>query len=1270
MKQRKLQVFLVLLIASCVVYAGVALYRWHLEQRRSSPPTENEQQLANEKLRNQVLRIFHSHGEELLTLSRQIEEKITKPPQENEKSLFTLLERVTKGTDYTIDLIDTTGNLLAWYGDAVRDSYESTIGYDTSATLIEKGSKVFLSVSVPLHRYNAVIVLYECIDGSRFIPPVRTVFQNDIEEKVGAEGIVLLHLTEAQSAQFLVPLSFKEQNTLGYLAFEKPAWVIAHEKSMRVLDTMMEHLLFLIILIATFYGWFFSTRVTKSWMVSILKIILLWSFRYICIYFRYPGTLVDLEIFAPRLYGSTFGGGLAASLGDALFSTGVLFVSIILIRRELSRFVRRLSSHRVHRYGLAFVIITVLLAFHLFLLRAYGAAIRSFVFDSTVDFFYTSTALPSFPSLLLLGIAIVLSVAFLYTSFGIVKFQYTILHRYTPFTRTQQTVILLASGGVGVLLFTIFDKQPQVPWWSWGGILALFLAVEYFLKEKQWKVFNAQEYSYAVFIVLSSFLLSLPIIYRHSLEREYKLYESLAKELAQPVDLRMKVLLNDALDATQQWSKRGEMKAVNTSFSQTLYSLWASTRISKTNYRSAVIYYNSHGDEIDRFVVGMTTFEVQEVLRKLFEGEEETAQTIHIVQNQERIPYYGIWFTVRNSSEQQLGTIAFIVSPYMTGGYGSIGAFERKIPISYLVSRNIGVVEYEGRNIVNLFGTIENIPRMLPSHVAEATEKLRQGTWFRLQGDGSARLGFFTASPGDVSKGIGILLGEQNIGVLIFNCVKLLFAYGIVVFAVLLFALLKTVSLRTLVFGFRSRLFVGFLIVALLPLVLLGMYTQTVAHDISQQILQNSIVRDLDALERRIISYIEDEEDFIHGIDDDFCRAVATEYGIDFTIYRNAFVQASSKPEFFKASLQSKRMNGVPYSQSIIQETDVTIEENEIGGTKAVAGYKVLRIKGNPVGVLQIATIGQYSLLELDIFRRNATLLSSYAIVSLLVLIGAGVVTLRMTKPLRVLHEATQRLGRGDLAFEITTTFGNEFDDLVTSFNTMIRELRHHRIEAEKVERERAWREMAKQVAHEIRNPLTPMKLSVQHLVQIFKDRVPEREQMLRTIAQSLIEQIESLSRIASEFSSFGKMPSFRFERVNLVTVVQHAVQVFSSIPSIEFRCTYPEYPIEILADPEQLQRAFMNIIKNAVQVLDRGGVISITVADETYRNRVIIHDNGPGIPPEHLGKIFEPNFSTKTEGMGMGLAIARRIIEEMGGTIECESTVGEGTTFTITLPK
>jgi two-component system nitrogen regulation sensor histidine kinase NtrY len=220
-------------------------------------------------------------------------------------------------------------------------------------------------------------------------------------------------------------------------------------------------------------------------------------------------------------------------------------------------------------------------------------------------------------------------------------------------------------------------------------------------------------------------------------------------------------------------------------------------------------------------------------------------------------------------------------------------------------------------------------------------------------------------------------------------------------------------------------------------------------------------------------------------------------------------------------------------------------------------------------------------------------------------------------------------------------------------------------------ERESAWREMAKQIAHEINNPLTPMKLSVQHLQRSWHDNRENFDEYLEKVSRTLIEQIDNLSFIASEFSYFAKMPKAFNEEINIVDKVRNTLTLFSNTENVDFVFEHESEEIQVFADKEQLSRVFINLIKNAIQSIPdtRQGKVSISLILNGQMVRVSITDNGKGIPEELQGKLFTPSFTTKSSGMGLGLSIVKSIIESFGGNISFKTKVNHGTTFVFELP-
>jgi nitrogen fixation/metabolism regulation signal transduction histidine kinase len=221
-------------------------------------------------------------------------------------------------------------------------------------------------------------------------------------------------------------------------------------------------------------------------------------------------------------------------------------------------------------------------------------------------------------------------------------------------------------------------------------------------------------------------------------------------------------------------------------------------------------------------------------------------------------------------------------------------------------------------------------------------------------------------------------------------------------------------------------------------------------------------------------------------------------------------------------------------------------------------------------------------------------------------------------------------------------------------------------------EREIAWREMAKQVAHEIKNPLTPLKLGIQMLDRSWRDKDVHFDDKFLKFSKSFLEQIDSLSRIASEFSNFAKMPELKLENLNLLEVLNRATQVYSQMDHIQI--ITDELALKdftVIADKDQLLRSFNNLLKNAIEAVTDGreGIINITGRTLNNMIEITINDNGKGIHEDLKERIFVPNFTTKSSGTGLGLAFVKQAIENMGGNIYFTTEINVGTTFHIILP-
>ncbi len=272
-----------------------------------------------------------------------------------------------------------------------------------------------------------------------------------------------------------------------------------------------------------------------------------------------------------------------------------------------------------------------------------------------------------------------------------------------------------------------------------------------------------------------------------------------------------------------------------------------------------------------------------------------------------------------------------------------------------------------------------------------------------------------------------------------------------------------------------------------------------------------------------------------------------------------------------------------------------------------------------------------------------------------------------LSRPIDDLIEVTNRVAAGDLNTQSDTKAKDEIRQLVEAFNAMIRDLRENREKLLVAERLAAWREVARQVSHEIKNPLTPIQLALYRLKQRLPESITSQE-AVRESLQSIEEELASFKHLADEFSAFARLPRAELKPENLNAIVQTTARLYEETSSgarLELQLA-PELP-ERLLDREQIKRLLNNLIKNAMEACPRrNAIIRISTLRADEKARLEISDNGPGLSPEARSHLFEPNFTTKRGGSGLGLVMVKRIVEEHGGMITVHGEEGQGTTFVI----
>lgn len=402
---------------------------------------------------------------------------------------------------------------------------------------------------------------------------------------------------------------------------------------------------------------------------------------------------------------------------------------------------------------------------------------------------------------------------------------------------------------------------------------------------------------------------------------------------------------------------------------------------------------------------------------------------------------------------------------------------------------------------------------------------------------------------------------------------------------------------------------------------------------------------------------------------------VATIAEADVNIYnRQGRLLTTSQPLIFEAGLLSKLINPEAFAAIAERQALRIMQEEKAGNLTFNAVYLPLRLNNNPeelIGFIGIPFFDSEKQLDLKLIELITTTMNIFTVMFLMFMMLTFFASRALTVPLRMLADKLKRTsltGKNQmLAYEGTDEIGM----LVNEYNRMLLTLEQNKIELAMQEKEAAWREMARQVAHEIKNPLTPMKLSLQYLQKAIEEQKPNTEQLIQKISHTLITQINILSDIATSFSSFTSMPDPKPELMDIAAALRKAADLHNDPASAKISLSIPEEAVMVVADESLMVRTFNNLLLNAIQAVPTSRKPHIRISLQADEEQVLIkiQDNGSGIPKDIEHKVFVPNFSTKYTGSGIGLAVAKKGIENAGGRIWFETEEGKGTTFKISLP-
>ncbi len=479
--------------------------------------------------------------------------------------------------------------------------------------------------------------------------------------------------------------------------------------------------------------------------------------------------------------------------------------------------------------------------------------------------------------------------------------------------------------------------------------------------------------------------------------------------------------------------------------------------------------------------------------------------------------------------------------------------------------------------------------------------------------------------------------------------------------------------LREVRASFYRKLFLAFVLAGVVPVLALAFVTRAYIAALMLANIEMEAVRTAASASRVV-------EDFgslqLRGttapvVDDSLVVWLSRVIAQDVNIFDGPDLLASSERNLFASGLLPTRTAGDVYRAIMLDARPSYVGQETVGGYPYLVAAAPVRVQNREAILTVPFTLRQQEIeAQIDDLDRRV-LLATLAFI----LVGAGIgyyMAERIADPVNRLTRATQRIARGDLDARIIATSSDELRRLVEAFNRMAADLQRQRTELERSNRLAAWADMARQVAHDIKNPLTPIQLNAEHLSRVHTDRGRPLGPVLEECVANILKQVRLLRQIASEFSSFASSPSPRPAPTSLNSLVEEVVEPYRTglAGRVTIDVNVPPGLPDVVVDRTLLGRAVTNIIENALHAMPADGRLSIEAALEPPSTvRLSISDTGVGMMPESFARIFEPYFSTKASGTGLGLTIAKRNVELNDGRIAVESAPGAGTTVTIRLP-
>ena len=1181
------------------------------------------------------------------------------------KELIELVNNA-ENKNYSLEIVAPNGKLIAWNENiAIPQAEIFPLAFPLGQTYFHTtGLLTYLTVIDTIHIQNDefYLVVGEKIEKHYNIQNefyTDESFVNEISDKFLTQIFIDYDPFSLQRKDGRI-YSFQLNNfkglKIGQASFYKPSLNVTISE-IRDITTKIQASL--VVLVCIFIGLSFKKdyyKIKHRALRLLLIIIYLAAFRVLIFIVGFPSLFLTGPLVDPANFSSTLGWGIVKSPIEFFITNLFLIITTFQIFKYNYQYT--ISDKSTKWKILNIISIPALLVIFFYLLRGLSASIKSVIFDSTIRYFKDPTPIPNADILfmnlnvIMLGLSIILIMVSLLILTG--KFVRLL---DTEYWLIKFTILFVS---VQILAYYFFENLPDplIAHVMVFIFISLIFLLVYSIYFRRHTLFQSLVYSTIIASIITVILMNY-----FNLELERKSLKNVAFEIIRANEN----LLNYMSEETLQNSLRDD-ELMNSFFRRNInydaeaFRIWCTSPMQNESISSGIFLYDVNEMEMGSFSVGLEQqYNVFSYFDSVNTGEPNIKE-IQDSETREAITTIGLLPVTKRD------IVAGYVATTTEFNINNIGA--KNIPdflksntalIGSVIDESLlKIFEFTNSRITQVYGDIyPSREQMLPIANAQLSEF--NDTWvnFSIYGEDYFAYVVKTLSNGS-DRLITVAVKEKEITWNLFNFFKIFLIHTI--FILLLFLVFKVTNLLKVKRSFRTTLLYAILFVSIVPLALLAVYNRQVVSERSEEAIFNELSKRSDYLENHVKSQLTKHQD--RALSTAFSNA-GKELNISFSVYKNTDLIYSSRNEYYRIGLFHHKLNPeAHYNLNYLSYKEHSTIEN-IDKYNYDAYYRKIGINGDMylIGVNDAFNRIKPTFSTADI---DVILFGIYSFAVIIIIIVSTVLANQISAPIRRLTKATEAVAQGDLSVELENSEKGEMKDLYDVFNLMTHELQKNQIEIAELERESAWKEMAKQVAHEIKNPLTPVKLAIQQLIASYTEKSKDFDKTFNTVTKTTLNQIDNLSQIASEFSSFAKMPSIKLEEVNFVNVINDIVSLFKDNVEIKFSSDIREAIIE--SDTSQMKRMLINIIRNSIQA--SASEIVLGLSEEGNNYFLLIEDNGNGIDEKYKNEIFKMNFTTKAKGMGLGLKLAKRFIESIGGKIHLVESQPSKTVFGVIIPK